>query len=193
MFSNTHMFIADRILTQLKDCCDIVIDRKFFIYGSIKPDYDPKLIYIEHYEKDSMNFVLDEIKYLSSLPYSSEKDFLKRYSMRLGVVMHYLSDYFCHAHNNMILESHMLRHFIYEFRLAGTVRRLKKYITIPVSSMVPPVFSGDIINYLKARLESYKNAKTSCINDITWALEVSFAVCLYIINASLNNTGPSAA
>lgn len=193
MLSNTHTLIADKVFTQLKYNNGIIIDRRLFKYGSIKPDYTPRLINIGHYEKESLGFVQNEIRHLSSLPYSKDKNFLRHYSIGLGVVIHYLSDYFCHAHNNILLKSDMIQHFIYEARLGHAVGKFEKNMNMMEDSLITALCIGGINDYLNIKLDSYKQAKVSYFNDITYALEASYAVCLFIINASMSNAKPAAA
>ncbi|NMA95433.1 MAG: zinc dependent phospholipase C family protein, partial [Clostridiales bacterium] len=68
------------------------ISRMFFILGSIAPDIKiakhPKFkIY-----NDSIDLIKSKMESLESLG-------KRRFSYRLGVISHYITDYFCLAHN----------------------------------------------------------------------------------------------
>lgn len=188
MFSNTHAYIAEKVYTYLRDYNGITLAKGFFKYGSIKPDFVPRLVNIGHYKEESMNFVQEEIVKLSSIPYREEKEYLKHYSIRLGIIIHYLSDFFCHAHNSKSLKQDMFKHFLYEAKLESLLGKFEPETILSSIKLVPALNKENIINYLNIKLENYKETKISHLNDLKWAIEASYSTCLFVTNASLGKT-----
>lgn len=193
MFSNTHAYIAEKVFKYLKNNNGIEINKTFFKYGSVKPDFAPRLVNIGHYEEESMDFILDEISTLSSLPYQDEEEFLKQYSIKLGVIIHYLSDYFCHAHNNYSFKKDILKHLVYEARLESLINRFESSILNNGIQLLPRIYPVDIKNYIGIELDNYKRTEITYFNDLKYAIRVSCNVCSSILKLSFERNSAIAA
>ena len=77
-----------------------LINKNRFIWGNVKPDCVPQYKRIRHYFDESIDMVINKILYLSSLTiYDVHYGMtMAKFSEELGVVCHFLCDYFCAPH-----------------------------------------------------------------------------------------------
>lgn len=124
MFPNTHIYIADMVIDQIKGD-NINLNKTAFRTGSILPDFSPYHKHIKHYRDKSFTFVE---KSIDNLGESKNIDDL---SLRLGIISHYLADYFCYPHfNNMTFTSKdILGHIKYEKELNTYIRTFSNKFT----------------------------------------------------------------
>lgn len=117
MNTSTHIKIAKRVLQLLESELNIKLDKRSFIWGNIKPDVSPLIVMALHSKHTAMDFVKSETANLLKMKNNSGNIFSREFSTRLGVIAHYLSDFFCYAHLASYREN-MFKHCIYEHRLA---------------------------------------------------------------------------
>ena len=93
----THIFIADIIHKKINSLLGISLNSKAFMVGSIKPDFSPRLLKIKHLKHISLEEVGLMIENLVRREIPSGGRQLLNYSVDLGVIMHYITDFF-HMH-----------------------------------------------------------------------------------------------
>lgn len=176
---NTHIILANNILRQANGKKLYLINKKRFIWGNIKPDCASKYKFKKHYYDESITMILDKIKELSSLSvediyYNFGKN---KFSEELGVVCHFLCDFFCIPHNQRWEFKHsMKKHVVYEQKLAKFAKlyRFKGYIDSNLSI-------DDLEEFITSHQEKYKEEE-SFKNDLSY----SYFICNSIINMILN-------
>jgi hypothetical protein len=176
---DTHIILANNILRQANGKKIYLINRRRFIWGNIKPDCASKYKFKKHYYDESITMILDKIKELASLSvgdiyYSFGK---KKFSEELGVVCHFLCDFFCVPHNQRWEFKHsMKKHVVYEKNLAKFAKlyKFKSYIDSNLSL-------EDLEEFIVAHQRQYEKGE-SFRND----LEYSFFICNSVINMVLN-------
>ncbi|SFU77556.1 Zinc dependent phospholipase C [Clostridium sp. DSM 8431] len=179
MLMNTHKILADNILKRASKENEYLIDRKKFMWGNIKPDYVSKYKLKKHYYNESIDMILCKIKFLSSL---SENEVLyvygkKKFSAELGVVCHFLCDYFCLAHNRRWrFKDNFKRHVSYEKRLAKYAKDFNFK-----SSVCSFLEINNIKKFIDDNIKSYEE-NIELRNDLDYA---SF-VCSSIVGAVLS-------
>ena len=179
MLIDTHIILANNILRQANGKKIYLINKRRFIWGNIKPDCASKYKFKKHYYDESITMILDKIKELASLSvgdiyYSFGK---KKFSEELGVVCHFLSDFFCVPHNQRWEFKHsMKKHVVYEKNLAKFAKlyKFKSYIDSNLSL-------EDLEEFIVAHQRQYEKGE-SFRND----LEYSFFICNSVINMVLN-------
>lgn len=179
MIIDTHIILANNILRQANGKKIYLINRRRFIWGNIKPDCASKYKFKKHYYDESITMILDKIKELASLSvgdiyYSFGK---KKFSEELGVVCHFLCDFFCVPHNQRWEFKHsMKKHVVYEKNLAKFAKlyKFKSYIDSNLSL-------EDLEEFIVAHQRQYEKGE-SFRND----LEYSFFICNSVINMVLN-------
>lgn len=179
MLIDTHIILANNILRQANGKKIYLINKRRFIWGNIKPDCASKYKFKKHYYDESITMILDKIKELASLSvgdiyYSFGK---KKFSEELGVVCHFLCDFFCVPHNQRWEFKHsMKKHVVYEKNLAKFAKlyKFKSYIDSNLSL-------EDLEEFIIAHQRQYEKGE-SFRND----LEYSFFICNSVINMVLN-------
>ncbi|KPU46075.1 hypothetical protein OXPF_01850 [Oxobacter pfennigii] len=193
MFSHTHAYIADMISKKLREEKQILLNNAAFRFGSIIPDFSPKYLSIGHYMDESMDFITGEALKLSKVLFQNHEAKASDYSKRLGIIVHYVSDYFCYAHNDDIYKKDKIRHFFYEADLKSQIGKLKNSITIPADTLSHTIYKDNFIDYLENKLKNYNMEDKSHLKDINYALEASYTVCNFILTRSLNRLDIDAA
>lgn len=123
MLVSSHKIIGNLICDVIEKNLNIKLDREGVLYGCELPDISPNLIMILHFKKFSFKYVLNLIDKLVSQNLPQEKTNLKIFSINLGIILHYLADYFCYAHNRKKYNFLPL-HLTYEYMLDN---RFSKY------------------------------------------------------------------
>lgn len=100
MMMNTHKALAGFFIENVERDKKFLISDKHFVWGNLKPDSVSKYKFKKHYFDESFTMIVNKIKFLASL---SLDDIFIRYSLRkfnqeLGVICHFLCDYFCVPH-----------------------------------------------------------------------------------------------
>ena len=113
MLSGTHQRIGLTILQSLKPRFAVNVAVDDYKFGCIKPDFSRDVFYTPHLKDKSFDFVIGMIAELGSLPPPSDGKALKSFSTRLGVIMHFLADFFCYVHNQK-KDDPLPLHFAYE-------------------------------------------------------------------------------
>ena len=61
MFGDTHKIIATNIHENIEDIYDIELNKDSLLWGSVAPDILPQYRLHRHYEKESLNYIVNEI------------------------------------------------------------------------------------------------------------------------------------
>ena len=128
-----HYAISKIIYAELWET-GINIKEISFLFGNIFPDLIFSFLWRRHeykHSKDHFKKMLDEIKNKSSF-----------ISFKLGVITHYISDYFCYSHM-AIFNKGLISHIFYEMQQKIPIKLLK--------------FDLPIINISIEELDSYVN------------------------------------
>lgn len=108
----THLMMADALYGELSEVIDL--DRESFIYGNVKPDCTPIVLFKPHILSIHSEGVLALSEQLI------EEDFSRdAFSLDLGILCHFLSDFFCLYHAKEEKFNRHLAHGIYEIRLCN--------------------------------------------------------------------------
>ncbi len=183
MLVNTHMLIGQSVYENIQRVLNINLNKSKFIYGNVKPDIVYKLATMSHCMKDSLCFVLEEI---SNLLVPDEKD-LDQFSIDLGVINHYLSDFFCSAHYYPERFNSFIKHIDYEYNLHKAFKKLQRDKLLNLSKLQVDRFNkGTIIDTIFVLERLYKKENINVEKDIFYALRISTLASIYILeNSSL--------
>ena len=124
MSISTHLGISRGIMAVIERDLNIKLDTVGFMLGNIKPDIDSKLSSVPHLKNTVMEFVSSEIKTLLSMEDKIKNRCTREFSERLGLITHYLLDFFCYAHSEYF-KGNILKHCIYENKLSRYCRKNK--------------------------------------------------------------------
>lgn len=182
LLMNTHKILAGNILDKASGEYRYLIDRKKFIWGNIKPDYVSKYKLKKHYYNESIDMIVYKIKFLSSLS-ENEINYTygkKKFSAELGVICHFLCDYFCLAHNKRWeFKSNFKKHVSYEKKLSQYAKKFE------FDNLVCDFLDiNDIREFISENIKHYEEC-THISSDLVYA---SF-VCNSIVNTVFNEIG----
>ena len=101
---NIHYSIAKKISVSLQEA-GLHLHEKSFLFGNLFPDLIQSFFWRRHEYSVSRKFLRKKIEKLKKKPFF--------YSFQLGVLAHYICDYFCYPHSRVYNKS-MLQHILYE-------------------------------------------------------------------------------
>ncbi|MFT8349317.1 zinc dependent phospholipase C family protein [Clostridium saccharoperbutylacetonicum] len=179
---NTHKIMAENIIKRANTKSIYLLNDKRFIWGNIKPDCAPKYKFKKHYFDESIEMIIDKIIYLSSLTleYVYFDLTVGKFSEELGVICHFLCDFFCAPHYyrwEFKSTKAVKKHMAYENRLAKIAKEFK-----PLGIINTNVESSNIEEFI-LELQKQYNGVVEFKNDLTF----SYYVCDSVLNMILNN------
>lgn len=175
----THLFISKTLYRFFTD--DIELDKRAFAYGNIKPDL-PLGCHTHHTIKNCI-FTVSQL----SQKLKEEKFSVRDFSILLGEVCHYVSDFFCYYHVNENIYNKLFQHFLYELRLHLEIFmiRLKRKFNVFPSMMEP---RENILSILFEMHNDYLSKSPSMKNDIHFAfmttIWISESIICYVQDVS---------
>lgn len=184
----THLLIADIVNRMIGDKLQGTLNRGALRFGSIKPDMTPRLLKIKHLKHRSLNEVSKMIEDIKSKNLPSEGKKLKKYSIELGIIMHYMTDFFCYAHIHPKYVN-KLEHIKYEWLVAFEYARVN-VDEVLVKAMknfkhLRLIEEFSIADYIDKRHNEYLSKSNSVKNDVSFSLEMCMTIALFIVGESM--------
>ena len=185
MLMSAHFLIANSILENIDNNKSFFISEKNFIYGNIKPDISSKYVFLKHYRTESLDMITFKVNYLCNLNLDSLSKYfsLSKFNQELGVICHFLCDFFCVPHSQRWEFKHsMKKHMLYERELSAVAKELDL-----------SKFKGDIIThdsfeeFFYALYKEYIS-KLDYKNDLLFSSYACNSVINYILDCILENT-----
>ena len=165
----------------------IKFNRLGFLTGNILPDLDKKLVCIPHFLKESLSFVSTMFFQLGSdLSYQERDCRTFRFGIDAGIICHYLSDYFCFAHNESYKED-LHHHYLYEFLMLFQFHKAVKNLG---NIELEPVQLSLISQKVQILAGQYNQKPRHYFQDISYALRVS-SIASYNLILKASVTGHS--
>lgn len=188
MFINTHILIGKSIVENINENKSFFISDKNFIYGNIKPDISSKYVLQKHYLEESLEMIFTKVEYLCTLNLDCISKYfsISKFSQELGVICHFLCDFFCVPHSRRWEMTHsMNKHITYEKELSIVAKEtdLRKFKGDNIEANSFREFFNSI--YLEYQ------SKTEYKNDLLFSNYVCNSVVDYILDAVLSNTAKS--
>ena len=101
-----HNEIGKNVCSELKNL-GFKINEKLFLLGNIFPDLIQSYIWRRHEYQHSREYIIKKIDILKKRPLL--------FSFHLGILAHYISDYFCYPHSASF-EKGLIDHIAYEIK-----------------------------------------------------------------------------
>jgi len=115
-----HYKIAKRICAETKEL-GLHLHEKSFLFGNLFPDLIQSFFWCRHEYSASREYLKKKIEKLKKKPFL--------FSFQLGILTHYICDYFCYPHSR-IYDKSMLQHILYELRQKTPKNFLKMSLDI---------------------------------------------------------------
>ena len=162
MLMNTHILIAQNILRDVD--VDFKISDKNFIYGNVKPDMVSKYKLKKHYLDESF-------------------DMISRFSQELGVICHFICDFFCIPHSERWEFKHsMNKHVKYEKELASFAK------TYTPSQDDFKIWGNMSVKFFLEEAHKLYRKRESYENDMQYAYFACRSIVKYISDCITRNT-----
>lgn len=121
MTCQTHAYLATVLVQAIQSVWGVRLSRKRLVYGSVKPDLTSLFLRHPHFWNYSRAFLFRKIAKLAGMRFDRyEKN--KKFSEALGVVLHYVADFFTAAHN--VKPNRLREHLAYEDALHAEFARI---------------------------------------------------------------------
>lgn len=183
MLMTTHLKIAKSTFENIDDAQKSYISEKNFIYGNIKPDIVSKYKLKKHYIEESFGMIMEKIEHLCSLTLEKLTKLFStsRFSQELGVICHFLTDFFCIAHNERWEFKHsMNKHITYERELGSLSKEVNfnKFDSIEIKNSFE--------NFFATLYDEYKKNKNH-FNDLKYSTQICKSVVDFVLVSIMNN------
>jgi hypothetical protein len=177
------MIIANVIYEDIRADHHIELNKTNLIYGSIKPDFYSGFPKLKHFKPQSFSTICGEISTLSGERVEDNRAAVASLSKHIGIVTHYVADYFCAPHNDRLTyQHHIIDHIKYENNLHQVFDQ-----TALMQNKVMPTqwldFSKpeQVMNYLDELHKYYVEGHESFLNDLIGSLQATRAVASMIV------------
>lgn len=84
------------LYTYFTEHLGVTLDKASFVQWNVLPDIAPSLLKLSHFKKDIYDLVMERAEYLST---EGDRMTVAEYSKHLGILCHFMSDFFCYAHS----------------------------------------------------------------------------------------------
>lgn len=116
----THASMAEQIYERMTARYGQRLNRNAFIRGNVLPDISKRYRRLSHHTEDCWELVTRLTVEMDGLLCGTERG-----SERMGVICHFLADFFCSVHNPPFSERMpLLDHLLYEYRVDRHYRHL---------------------------------------------------------------------
>lgn len=173
MHITTHLLMANVLYKKITSKLDIELDYLSYLYGNIKPDVNPGIIDWPHFSHQSLQDLDEYCEKLITTPMS-----VKELSVALGVVSHFVCDYYCLYHTKSYRPKGIVKHTLHEHLLE--LRFIKKSVTGNIT-FSEQAFSEGVASTINHYLDMYHNEKHSIDKDIHYAINTSLCILERVI------------
>lgn len=165
----------------------VQLDRELFVLGNMLPDYLPELILNPHFTLKCQREIHIFTEALAGQPVTKGEALPPEYTLRLGILCHYLTDYFTFAHTPEFRLG-LKEHGAYELRLNAYFR---DHYTMEESALKSHTFAAsgtarDVVKEVYRMKRDYRaqgctlardvqNAYSACLGSMTQLIAVSEA------------------
>ncbi|HWQ05834.1 MAG: zinc dependent phospholipase C family protein [Clostridiaceae bacterium] len=161
----------------------IQLDKELFVLGNLLPDYLPELILAPHFTMKCQREINLFTGVLAAQRVLPESEIPLEYSLRLGILCHYLTDYFCFAHSREF-QQNLARHSSYEQALDDYFRDhySVEECLLPAGAHLQAKNAREAVQEIFRLKHEYKSAERCFQTDVQYA----FSVCLGSIRTLLS-------
>lgn len=179
MITNTHILFSKILYENCLKDLNFKLDKYKFMYGNIKPDIFCNYFKDDHTIKGSIKIVKE---YSNKL--INSKNNISDFSVGLGVICHYVCDYFCIYHTEGYSKNNIFEHIGYERKLHNKVIHMIERSEVKIESR-NNFIKGDVVEFIYKMQKKYFDEEQSLNRDIIYALETANAVTEGIVYYSI--------
>lgn len=180
MRKKSHIALAKYLVNSM-DIKELVVHKKAFYIGSILPDCIPSFITRRHTIDKTFDILREEIRKITE-DYNISEGINTYYCRHLGVITHYVADYFTFPHNSKFTGS-VKEHCTYEnelkFALKDYVKSEEAVRNRAVNMKYKTV--DDICKFILEMHKEYLKVKNHIMSDCEYIVEL----CHKVVDAIL--------
>ena len=185
MRKKSHISLAGYLIGELES---EQLDRhkKAFYFGSILPDLTPKMFAVPHEFQTSYRELQEKIR--GHIAYVQTGEGKERVVWRrLGVVMHYLADYFTFPHNT-VFDGNLKDHCLYERDMKHAMRAYIHTGDARNIFQAQRMRKGQItdiaqlFDYIEKTHQTYLGAVHNVADDCRWIVEMCSWALIGLVN-----------
>ncbi len=183
MLPQSHMIMAGIIYENIRRKFNLNLNKMNLTYGSVIPDIPFQLSGLPHFKPESFDIICNKIHQLSQADFTKDKNSLKILSRDIGIVTHYIADYFCVPHNDrQRFKDDFISHIQYENNLHKLYKTRDPRVFIKKPSFNAQNNSAnDIMSILNRLHFTYLSREPSLMNDFKSSIHATNLVAFYII------------
>ena len=91
----SHITMGRYLYTYFTENLGVELDKTSFVTWNFLPDIAPSLLKLRHFKKDIYDLVMEQAECLAA---EGDSMTVEEYSKQLGILCHFMSDFFCYAH-----------------------------------------------------------------------------------------------
>ncbi len=189
MIPQTHVIIAREIYQDVEKNLNIQLDKTQLIFGSIKPDIYSGLPKLKHFKPQSFDVICNEIQRISNSSFADNRAYLAAISQKIGVITHYVADYFCIPHNDRkTYKNHFWDHLKYERTLHKSFKDIasRKKQSVNLLQGVDFTEIEQVKRYLDDLHHRYEFKGESMQNDINSSLFAVKAIASMMVQHAVS-------
>ena len=203
--SSTHALYAKHVAEHILLVYGVKLKRYSLIYGAIKPDVSTIFAKYPHYINASLDNLCDTVEMLIENIEGKKELESRAFARELGVILHYIADYFCRVHNNVNGKKHLknMKHIWYEKSLHKVIKKyelehLREDATNDLEYDLKKIdmisFEDYIIykhnRYMKdaGKLYLHDNNKRRKQTDIKYSYKMELLIASYIVKKIKDKT-----
>lgn len=151
-----------------RDNLDVRMKKGTFVLWNVMPDIAPSLLRLSHFKKDIYDLVMEKAQYLAQ---EGENMSAWEYSKQMGILCHFMSDFFCYAHAEYF-DGGKIAHFKYEIvmQLFGYRRRGMLHAVDLISNAAAVDQSLALYEQINELHAQYRKIDPSCGVDFVYSL-----------------------
>ncbi|MEM1484719.1 zinc dependent phospholipase C family protein [Oscillospiraceae bacterium PP1C4] len=109
----SHITMGRYLYTYFTEHLGVELDKASFVKWNVMPDIAPSLLKLSHFKKDIYDLVMARAEHLAR---EGEQMSVWEYSKQLGILCHFMSDFFCYAHSENF-DGSKIGHLKYEIKM----------------------------------------------------------------------------
>ena len=109
----SHITMGRYLHTYFTEHLGVELDRWTFVRWNFLPDIAPRLLKLSHFKKDIYDLVME---WAENLAAHGEEMTVGEYSKQLGILCHFMADFFCYAHSETF-DGTKIGHLKYELKM----------------------------------------------------------------------------
>lgn len=166
----THIAISKIVYSNIKTKVDL--NKYAFIFGNVKPDLSSNIKKNPHILDNHLSNVCG-----CSSELMEGKESLRDFSIELGQICHYVCDFFCQYHLDLLIFNNLRDHFFYELKLQYVLNKMTRNGRSHTILMKNKAARKDIESIIFEMRNSYMSEVSSVSKDISYAISTAIWVC----------------